>query len=441
VDLKNAKRALTLTGALIVAAVVIASAGARTTAPAKTLNLTSRSSILAYLGSVGVDARTVVFQHGTRNYAGPSCPGQGWNCTSARQVVQFGDGSGGNQFTCTPASAGTASPTTCVIVQVSTSGTNSATCVQRSLLPGASQACTITQQNVSGLNQSVVDERAVQRDGQSQLATQDAQVTQANGSGKNSSTLAQTIWQLTSSVTATSSVVVAPSAVAQDQDAEQNNALLQTATTGDQASTMSQFVAQRADTNAGSGTQNQTGNGTATVDQHSAGVSTSDNDQKMNQQMQAPRGAAVVQTQIGPFRCCSVQDSNPHDTFTLKQSKTQIASTLQQQPSAALSPSGALSLQAGGSSQSVSVWGEMQTSGHADTRQVVDENGTTQKNRCVVNGGTCFALTTCGTGGSCNTCTSTDNCCRIDCDCGPSCIAANRQDDAEDRALPAFRRS
>jgi hypothetical protein len=49
-----------------------------------------------YLRSLGIDPRGVVIQRGSKNYAGPNCPGPQWNCTTATKVVQLSPGRTGN---------------------------------------------------------------------------------------------------------------------------------------------------------------------------------------------------------------------------------------------------------------------------------------------------------------------------------------------------------
>jgi hypothetical protein len=68
-------------------------------APAR---LTTHAAAAAYLRSLGLDPASVVVQRGEKNYAGPQCPGAGWNCTSAKQVLQVSTAAGLNSFTCTP---------------------------------------------------------------------------------------------------------------------------------------------------------------------------------------------------------------------------------------------------------------------------------------------------------------------------------------------------
>src|SRR4051812_31896533 len=55
--------------------------------------------------AVGADPATVVKQVGLLNYAGPNCPGIGWNCTTATNVVQVASAGGQNRFECAPADA------------------------------------------------------------------------------------------------------------------------------------------------------------------------------------------------------------------------------------------------------------------------------------------------------------------------------------------------
>ena len=143
----------------------------------------------------GIDPSTAVFQIGVRNYAGPDCPGSGWNCTSAATVVQIATGaalSSVNKAECTAAE--------CVLPpQFSDGGMNEARCVQRtSTNPTIAppQTCTIIQTNTTGTNKAFVSQsiKQSQPDG-SQDARQLVKVTQANGAGTNDSAINQTIEQ------------------------------------------------------------------------------------------------------------------------------------------------------------------------------------------------------------------------------------------------------
>jgi hypothetical protein len=75
-----------------------AGAGTRPAAPSKALDLSSLSKIKTYLRSIGVNPRSVVIQRAKRNYAGPNCPGSGWNCTTSTRVLKVG---GQNTAECT----------------------------------------------------------------------------------------------------------------------------------------------------------------------------------------------------------------------------------------------------------------------------------------------------------------------------------------------------
>jgi uncharacterized repeat protein (TIGR01451 family) len=90
----------------------------------------------------------VVRQVGARNYAGPNCPGKGWNCTTSMRVLQIATAGGTNTAVC--------SLPTCSFTQSGSS--NSARCSQSSSNPTVVQSCTITQngaQNYATVNQSI----------------------------------------------------------------------------------------------------------------------------------------------------------------------------------------------------------------------------------------------------------------------------------------------
>src|SRR6476469_9136588 len=111
--------ALPVFAALAVAAVVIAGAGAvAQPAPMPGLELSNRAAVAKYLASHGITTKRFVVQRGARNYAGPSCPGKGWTCTTSKRVVQISFGPNVTQFTCTASSGGYSSPPNdCLIVQ------------------------------------------------------------------------------------------------------------------------------------------------------------------------------------------------------------------------------------------------------------------------------------------------------------------------------------
>ena len=83
------KRLLGIVGALCAVAVLTGSVGAGAArTPAKlAINLSTKAAVKQYLRSIHVNPRGVVIQRGLRNYAGPSCPGAGWTCTSTSNPV------------------------------------------------------------------------------------------------------------------------------------------------------------------------------------------------------------------------------------------------------------------------------------------------------------------------------------------------------------------
>jgi hypothetical protein len=382
------KRSLSLVGVLgVAAAILIATAGAARgpEKPHAKFHFTSTATVLKYLKSHGVNTRGMVVQRGVRNYAGPKCPGKGWNCTRARHVIQFALAATSSTFSCSP-SYGTpagpfpptptaVSPDTCIVVQVNTTGDNNAKCIEQTSADGANQYCEIYQENVSGKNNAAIVQLINESSGQHQTGDQDARVTQQNGSGPNNSAVTQTIWQTTSTNGPT---------VDQNQQGRQNNDIDQTATAGGtQFSVMSQAVVQKA--TAGrerdwdfapfaaavfSGSQNQYGDGRGTVNQMSTGVSKSYNFQNMLQTEKAPKNSGVSQDQIGPYRCCSSQQSNPADVFYLEQAKGQF--TTSAAASSALYEDGFLD-----------------TAGHGHIDQFANQNGATNTTICDVNAGSC----------------------------------------------------
>jgi hypothetical protein len=187
--------------ALVVAlALAVTTAGAGTAATTgQGLDLSTTEAIDAYLVSIGIDPATVVRQDGPLNYAGPSCPGPDWNCTTATTVVQVSQVGGQNAFVCEP--DGTGSGDTCLVVQPGPGGTNRAECrLESDTEPIASQTCTITQTGTR--NHATVRMLIDQSVGPTQDARQNAVVTQ-NASEKNELHLYQTVKQSSSTTTGT----------------------------------------------------------------------------------------------------------------------------------------------------------------------------------------------------------------------------------------------
>jgi len=172
----------------------IAAPAAQRLALLRAADLTTRTSAQRYLRAIGLDPRQVVIQRGARNYAGSSCPGKGWSCTTARQVLQVGRA---NIYFCSPKQSG-ASPNDCVIVQ---SGGGTATCTETSGSNMTTQNCSITQTNTTtgANNNALVVQILTQSGAQSgtQTATQNASILQSNTKGgSNIAGVTQNVVQL-----------------------------------------------------------------------------------------------------------------------------------------------------------------------------------------------------------------------------------------------------
>lgn len=154
----------------------------------KAANLSTRAGVARYLRAIGLDPRGFVIQRGARNYAGPSCPGAGWACTStAHPVVQIAAAGGKNTFLCTTGN--------CAVVQTTRSGTatkttgplsaaaapNKATCIKTT---GLGQSCSINQKGATA-NMAIVYENVPKTTGLTQTASQTAQITQQATAGNS----------------------------------------------------------------------------------------------------------------------------------------------------------------------------------------------------------------------------------------------------------------
>jgi hypothetical protein len=170
---------------------------------------------VSYLTSLGIDPAGVVIQRGVLNYAGPSCPGTGWTCTTATKVVQVAQPGGQNQVACgaganvIPDSYLTSTLTqdqinqlvtssslalpvsTCVAVQAGGAQTNTFRCVRReSPEPVAIQECEVDQpqlgDNLNASNRAFVLEMIDQNTLSNQDGTQRSKILQAAvGSAQN----------------------------------------------------------------------------------------------------------------------------------------------------------------------------------------------------------------------------------------------------------------
>jgi hypothetical protein len=393
--------------AVVATPVVMADTGGDEAAP---VDLSSRSAINAYLSSIGVDPATAVFQSGSRNYAGPECPGSGWTCTkSTGAVVQMTSGSTShNIFVCKP---GSGAAGTCVIVQTNTSGTNTATCFEHNeAREAASQSCSITQSNTSGRNfATVVQSIRLRATGNAtQDAAQKSQVTQNNGSGPNNSNVLQ-------NVLASISDALAGGAVTQVQEGNQDTVVGQTSTTGTNTSILSQSILENVEAkgntpinqaqnardagpnsdaevtqtsslsnggknfsflnqvnilhgnaaNAASATQRQgssTGGLEGTVHQISSRPVESFARQVERQKLDASGIGSLTQIQIDPKRCCSHQENNPNNVWDIDQIAVQEARDDAIQVATAI--------------------GTCRTTGFCNIDQTHTQNGVTQTNSC-----------------------------------------------------------
>jgi hypothetical protein len=211
---------LALTGALTIATTTAASA----TPP----GLSSISAINTYLADNGIT--NAFWQTGLKNYAGPSCPGAGWNCHAANvPIVQFASLPGStNLFLCL-------SPN-CLVIQVAKAGgQNGGACLRGDGSENVVQVCEIDQLIDTG-NPNSTNAAGIQQNSQQNqsavTARQVARITQANGSGRNIAHIFQVIGQ-TSNVTGASDVV-------QSQEAHQAATVDQFTTTGNNSSNITQ---------------------------------------------------------------------------------------------------------------------------------------------------------------------------------------------------------
>ena len=286
------KKIVSLGGTIAAAIALVSASGAATgTVPAVAkIDVSSKVKVHQYLRSIHVNPKGVVIQRGVRNYAGPHCPGKGWNCTTARRVIQIAAAASaraGRSFS-------------------ATGGTNVASCVK---LTGSSQTCSITQVAGNGFSNKATVTQVIGQSGQTLNGTQGAQVTQTSTNGSNTVQLDQVVGQLSASVAAS---------VSQSQTSTQTFNITQTSTSGAQTIKATQTSGQ-AETapKAITGTQFATGLLEAHFQQTSAGLSTFALTQTHAPLLQAK--GPVDQTVVDPMKCCSNQSGNPNDTVTLTQ--------------------------------------------------------------------------------------------------------------------------
>ncbi len=278
------KRLLGLVGVMAAVAVLASSVGAAPTPAKHTIRLSTAAAVKHYLRSMGISPKGVVIQRGARNYAGPHCPGKGWNCTKSRRVVQIATG---RHARATGRSFLNAKPST-----------NVAACLR---ITGSNQSCVIVQSSGDGVSNSAIVGQAIGQAGQSLSASQMASVTQTSTNGSNSVLLDQAIGQ--------ASVTLAGS-VSQSQSSDQSFTISQTSTSGGQNIKVNQLSGQLETAKfATTGTQFASGNIDGHITQSSSGVSTAKVNQVHNPTVTAA-GPNVDQTVQDPFRCCATQTGN-----------------------------------------------------------------------------------------------------------------------------------
>jgi len=175
----------------------------------------------------------VVRQVGLRNYAGPNCPGRGWNCTTSKNVRQIAIAGGTNVGVCTGSSVTAVPSQNCTITQAGSS--NTARCTEQTSASDVrqDQSCLITQTGAA--NYAYVNQNINQSAGDTQIGTQTAVVTQSGATVTNYLQLGQAANQ--SSKTGTT----------QDQNADQSAVIEQTASgAGTNYSALNQSQVQKA---------------------------------------------------------------------------------------------------------------------------------------------------------------------------------------------------
>jgi hypothetical protein len=248
---------LPLAGVVLAAAVVVAGAGAIVQPPANHApDLSSGVGVAKYLKSLGLDPKGFVIQRGQHNYAGPSCPGVGWTCTTAKHVVQISYSTkSSNVSTCVGPNGTVTAPDAyhCLIVQSATGADNNATCVEQVGDPTDTQNCDIYQLNTTGANNAFVQQQIAAGAAplNVQSATQDTQVAQWAASGSNNVQVNQDLKESQSASIKTGSIT-------QTQDGHQTAAVSQHSDTGDNTAKVLQSLQLKESATGGTSiTQNQ----------------------------------------------------------------------------------------------------------------------------------------------------------------------------------------
>jgi hypothetical protein len=294
-------RLLGIMGALCAVAVLTGSvgAGAARTPTRHAINLSTNAAVKQYLRSLGISPRGVVIQRGARNYAGPECPGKGWNCTRSQRVVQIA----------TPTRARASVGARTFLGNKPPPPTNVMKC---SRTTGTNQSCTVVQDATAGTaNLAQVDE-TISQSGQTLNGSQDAQIMQTSVNGAN---------QVQLDLSITQTATTAAPTVSQGVTSTQNFNISQTSTGGGAQSIQVKHSSTQSETanSATSGSQFAGGDLTGHITQSSTGVSTAKIRQTHNI-TQSALGPNVDQTAIDPMKCCATQSGNPNNTLGLNQS-------------------------------------------------------------------------------------------------------------------------
>jgi hypothetical protein len=211
----------------------VSTLAARSGALLRSADIATVSGAMRYLRATGLNPDRVVIQRGVRNYAGPSCPGTGWTCTStADPVVQIAAPGGANRFRCVTAR--------CVVVQATATAaaaTNMAKCIRTT---GITQSCSISQTSATADNVAIVVEIATKMAGLTQNASSTAQITQqATGSSNSNTACVYQSISLEGSTTATKGKPVTVTlnahqsiSIAQDSDSPGGNTVQNATTAG-----------------------------------------------------------------------------------------------------------------------------------------------------------------------------------------------------------------
>jgi hypothetical protein len=355
---------------LAAAAALTTSAGATNRGNAK-IDLSTRGGVATYLASKGVSIKGIVIQRGAHNYAGPSCPGKGWTCTTAKRVLQIASGNGNaNVFTCT---GGTSSgPGDCTIFQsAGGSASNSAKCYETASDALVDQFCNITQRinpGGTGSNTALIQQQVSTSTGTTQHAHQFGQVDQTSGSGSNTIQISQN---------ATQSATGTDASGLQQQDIHQEASVTQFSTTGANSAQVQQSQSLKGDakgtgsinqlqntdgtvnSNAGFDQESTSGSNTASLNQDnwydahvgkaatahqqqgshdvsgeavafyqmSTGLDTVQSQQTEHQDLHAENVGTLTQEQYGPQWVDPNQGTNPNDRFNANQDSHQNASS------------------------------------------------------------------------------------------------------------------